>query len=182
MVPDRKLIDYLPPFMQVYREMATVMEAEQPEFDLLWSSSENALADQYIYDATENSVARWESMLGISPKGTDTLDERKFRILTRLNQELPYTVRKLMQVLTNLCGADGYSVEVNAAEYHVEVKLAMSNESNYSEVESILKKMLPANLTQHIQIMYNSHNTLKRFTHAQLSAYTHDQLRKEVFE
>jgi hypothetical protein len=182
MAIDRKLIDYLPPFMQVYREIATIMETEQPEIDLLWNSADDAFADQYILEATVNGVSRWEFMLGISPKGTDTLDERKFRILARLNQELPYTLRKLMQVLTNLCGEDGYSVEVNAAEYHVEVKLALSNESNYSEVESILKKMLPANLTSAIKIKYNSHKVLNQMSHAELAAFTHDDLRKEVFE
>ena len=181
MATDRKLINYLPPFMQVYREMATIMETEQTEVDRLWLEAENALADQFILEATENGVKRWESMLGISPKDTDTLDERKFRILTKLNQELPFTLRKLEQALTNLCGAGNYSVEITAEEYHIEVKLALTNENNYQEVVDILKKMVPANMTQYVQIMYNAHNVIARFTHGQLTAYTHDQLRNEVF-
>ena len=181
MATDRKLIDYLPLFMQDYREMAVIMETEQTEIDHLWVEAENALADQFILEATENGVKRWESMLGISPKDTDSLDERKFRILTKLNQELPYTLRKLEQALTNLCGVNGYSVEVQAAEYHIEVKLAVSNANNYSEVENVLNKMIPANMTQYVQIMYNSNNVLAQFTHEQLSAYTHEQLRNEVF-
>ena len=182
MATERKLINYLPLFMQGYFEMQKIMETEQVEIDRLWLEAENALADQFILEATENGVKRWESMLEISPKDTDTLDERKFRILTKLNQELPYTLRKLEQALTNLCGVDGYSVEVNAAEYHILVKLALSNEKNYSEVVSILKKMIPANMTQLVQIKYNSHNVLTQFTHAQMTAYTHEELRKEVFE
>ena len=182
MATDRKLINYLPLFMQEYFEMQKIMETEQVEIDRLWLEAENALADQFIMEATENGVKRWESMLGISPKDTDTLDERKFRILTKRNQELPYTLRKLEQALTNLCGADGYSIEVNATEYHIQVKLALTNVNNYSEVEKVLNKMIPANLTQFIQVMYNSNVILMNFTHAQLSAFTHDQLRKEVFE
>lgn len=180
MATDRKLIDYLPHFMQVYREMATIMETEQFEIDRLWMEAENALADQFLLEATENGVKRWESMLGISPKDTDTLDERRFRILTKLNQELPYTLRKLEQVLTNLCGKDGFFIEVTAAEYHIEVKLAVGNHSNYSEVENILKKMIPANLTHYIELMYNPHRILAQLTHAQLSTRTHEQLRNEV--
>ena len=182
MATDRKLINYLPQFMQEYLEMQKIMETEQVEIDLLWTAAENALADQFILDATERGVMRWESMLGVSPKDTDTLDERKFRILTLLNQELPYTLRKLEQALTNLCGADGYSVEVQAAEYHVVVKLALTNVNNYSEVEKVLNKMIPANMTQFIQIMYNKHSVLAQFTYAQLSAYTHEQLKSEVFD
>ena len=182
MVTNRKLIDYLPHFMQVYEEIAVIMGTEQTEIDRLWIEAENALADQFILEATENGVKRWESMLGVSPKDTDTLDERKFRILTKLNQELPYTLRKLEQVLTNLCGADGFSVDVKAAEYHIEVKLALTNKNNYQEVVNVLKKMVPANMTQWVQIMYNSHNVLKMFTHAELTAYKHEQLRNEVFQ
>ena len=182
MATDRKLINYLPLFMQEYLEMQKIMETEQVEIDRLWLEAENVLADQFILEATENGVKRWEATLGILPKDTDTLDERKFRILTKLNQELPYTLRKLEQALTNLCGVDGYHVELNAAQYRIEVKLALSNENNIGEVEKILKKMIPANMIQEINIMFNSHNTLMRFTNAQLSAYTHDQMRKDVFE
>lgn len=181
MVTDRKLIDYLPQFMQGYREMATIMETEQFEIDRLWLEAENALSDQFILEATENGVKRWESMLGISPKDTDTLDERKFRILTKLNQELPYTLRKLEQALTNLCGNGMFSVDVSAAEYHVEIKLGLVNKNSYQEVVDVLKKMIPANMTQWVQIMYNNHNVLTQFTHGKMTAYTHEQLRSEVF-
>lgn len=182
MATDRKLMNYLPLFMQEYFEMQKIMETEQVEIDRLWFECENALADQFILEATESGVRRWESMLGVSPKDTDSLDERKFRILTKLNQELPYTLRKLELALTNLCGADGYSVEMNATEYHIEVKLAVSNASNYQEVVDLLEKMIPANLTQFVKIMYNSNATISLMTHAQLAAYTHEQLKSEVFE
>ena len=74
-----------------------------------------------------------------------------------------------------------FSVEISAAEYHVEVKLGLENENNYQEIMDVLKKMIPANMTQRIQIMYNGNNVLTQFTHAELSAYTHEQLRSEVF-
>ena len=180
MATNRKLIDYLPHFMQGYRELATIMETEQVEIDRLWLEAENALADQFILEATENGVKRWESMLGISPKDTDTLDERKFSILTKLNAELPFTLRKLESTLSNLCGNDMFSVEIFAAEYHVEVKLGLKNEKNYQEVVNVLKKMIPANMTQYVQIMYNGNDILARFTHEELAAYTHKQLRNEV--
>lgn len=182
MATNRKLIHYLPLFMQDYIEMQNIMETEQVEIDHLWVEAENALADQFILEATESGVRRWESMLGVSPKDTDTLDERKFRILTKMNQELPYTMPKLEQALTNLCGADGYSIESKPAEYYITVKLALSNASNYSEVEKTLSRMVPANMIQSVQIMYTRHDTLSKFTHAELSAYTHENLRNEVFD
>lgn len=182
MVTDRKLINYLPQSLQENRELAAIMEAEQPEIDNLWNSAEQALTNQFVLEATEDGVKRWESMLDIPPKGTDTIDERKFRILTKMNQELPYTLRKLEHTLTNLCGIDGFSIKVFAVEHHIEVKLALGNHNSYSEVESILNKMIPANMTRNIELMYNSYNVWNEFTHTEMTTYTHERLRNEVLK
>lgn len=180
MATDRKLINYLPPIVQEFREMSHIMETEQVEIDSLNKEGENALADQFLSELTINGVKRWESMLGISPKDTDTLKERRFRILTKHNQDTPYTLRKLEQMLTNLCGVGGYFIELTPNDHHIEVKLAVGNHNNYSEVETILNKMIPANMTRHVELMHNPHRILSQLTHAQLSTLTHDQLRNEV--
>lgn len=177
---ERKLINYLPRFMQEYEETKKVMETEQVEIDTLWTAADNTLNNQFITDATEYGVKRWESMMKISPKGTDTLDERKFRILAELNQQLPYTFRQLEQMLTTMCGADGYSMTVKPNEYHIEVKLALINKNNYQDVENILAKVIPANMTQYVQIMYNTNAVVGQFTHENLKAYTYYQVRNEV--
>lgn len=180
MANKRLLIDYLPPYMQEYLEMQRIMDAEQPEFDLLWEVCENALADQFIWDTTEYGVMRWESMLDITPKDTDTLDERKFRIFVRLNQELPYTMTRLKEALTNLCGADGFAIDLQAKQYHIEIKLAIGHHSNYKEVADLLYTMIPANMTQYVKLMYNKNEMTSLYRHMDLAAYTHNQVRNEV--
>lgn len=177
---NRKLIDYLPQYVQGFVEMKEIMNTEQPEIDALWNATEAVFNDQFILDSTENGTSRWESVLGISPKDTDTLDERQFRILTRLNQELPYTMNRLKEVLTTLCGANGYSIVLVPDEYKLTIKLALSNVNNYGDVVEFVNKAIPANMISYIQIMYNANNFLSGYTHAELSAYTHKQLREDV--
>ena len=181
MAHDRFLIDYLPPFVQEHHEIKKMMEVEQPEVDELWGSCANALDDQFVHSATENGVKRWEKIMGITPKDTDTTDERKFRILSKMNQELPYTVAKLKESLTVLCGEGNFSINLQAEDYHIEIKLALANKNNYSDVVDLLTKMIPANLTQWVQIMYNNQTVIGQFTHSELAAYTHERLRNEVF-
>lgn len=180
MANDRYLLDYLPPYMQEYLEMKAILQAEQPEIDALWSSVETAFANQYIMDATEYGVKRWETMLHISPKATETLDERKFRILTRLNQKLPYTLVRLREMLTSLCGEDGFTIDLQADQYHITIKLGVGNHNNYQAVNELLANMIPANMTQAISILYNTHDALAEFTHQYLSQFTHEHIRKEV--
>ena len=180
MANDRFLIDYLPHYMQEYMEIKAIMQTEQPEIDALWSATEQAFADQYILDATEYGVTRWEHMLRISPKATDTLDERKFRILTRLNQELPYTLTRLKEMLTALCGADGFAINLQANRYHIEIGLAVGNHNNYGEVQKMLNTMIPANMTQYVSVMYNPHRIVGLLRHMDLATHTHENVRNEV--
>lgn len=177
---DRLLIDYLPPFMQEYKQMQEIMNSEQPEFDLAWETCDRTMLDLFIVSATETGIARWEKMLGITPKIADTLEERRFRILARINQELPYTMRKLEENLTLLVGKGNYVIDLQADKYHIEIKLALGNKNNYQEVVEVLKKMIPANLTQWVQIMWNTHKVLSPYPHKDLKQYTQIQLRNEV--
>ena len=182
MASDRLLIDYLPPFMQEYQEIQQIMGAEQPEVDSLWENCSKVLDDQFVLSATENGVKRWEKIVGITPKDTDAMDERKFRVLSKLNQELPYTLTRLNESLVVLCGEGNFSIDLQPEKYHIVVKLALSNENNYQDVVDLLKKIIPANLTQQVQIMYNEYKVIGQLTHAELNGYTHESLRKEVFE
>lgn len=178
---DRRMIDYIPHIIRDVREYKAIMnDAEQPEMVEIWNAFDNALNDQFILDATENGVSRWEKILGIIPKATLTLDERKFTILTRINEQLPFTITTLNEQLKSLCGADGYVVQLNANAYTLIVKVALVAVQNFTDVQQLLNRIVPANLIVQLSIIYNTHEVLRDFTHAGLSAYTHYQLRNEV--
>lgn len=176
----RELIHYLPPYMREYKEIKALMAGEQTGAEYAWNAADSVLQNQFVHDAQELGIRRYEQIYSIAPRGTDTLEERKFRVIAVMNQELPYTLRNLRSVLDTLCGYENYAVELRAKDYHIEVKLALVSKTSYGDCESAILKMIPANLTYHIQIMYNAHGVFRSFTHEKLSRYTHDQLRNEV--
>lgn len=177
---DRNLINYLPYFLRGVREYKCIMtDGEQPEINLLWKAIENTMKDQFISDATANGVQRWERILGIVPKGTLSLDERKFTILTKLNEKLPFTFTTLRERLETLCGEDNFSVVVDG--FSVIVRVALAAKNNLADVDDLLKRMIPANMVIDLSIKYNPHEDLRTYTHEQLNAYTHEELRNEVF-
>ena len=178
---DRNLIDYIPPFLRDVREYKAILEdAEQPEMVLIWDAAKNALNDQFIVDATENGISRWEKILGIIPKATLTLDERKFTILTKINEQLPFTITTLNERLTSLCGKDGYSLTLDNTNYTLDVKVALTAKNNFEDVNSLLQRIVPANLVVTLSLRYNQYETMAKLTHEQLKAYTHYGLRNEV--
>ena len=176
---DRKLIDYLPTFIQGYAEIGAIMDTEQVGVEKTWVNAENVMNDQFVFEATENGIKRWESILGIIPKATYTLDERRFNIIARLNEQLPYTMESLHIALRLLCGEGGYALNIDTDSYTLTVKLALENENNVESVIALLYKMIPANMERYVGV-FNTHLILNAFTHEQLSAYTHKQVREEV--
>lgn len=178
---NRNLIEYLPPFLREIKEYQAILTtADQPEIVLLWQAAENVFKDQFIMDATENGVSRWEKILGIVPKATHTLEERKFDILTRINEKLPFTITTLKEQLSTLCGADGYSVFLDNNKYLLKVQIALKAKNNFEAVNSLLKRIVPANMMILLSLKYNQNEVLSRYTHRQLQPFTHYQLRNEV--
>lgn len=177
---DRKLIDYLPFVVREYAEFQGIAGSEQPEFERAWDSSDDLLDNQFISTAGNMGLSRWEAILEITPKGTDTLEDRRFRILTRINEELPYTLPQLRNILETLCGEGNYSADVEEGTYQLLVKIGLAAKNNFNDVEALLDRVVPQNLIVTLLQLYNTHTDLGKYTHAQLAAYNHDQLRNEV--
>ena len=178
----RRLAEHLPPVLLTTCEFPLLCKAEQIEMDELASAAEGVLCDQFVTTATARGLARYEKIYGIVPQDTDTLDERRFRVLARINAQLPYTVRRLKQLLETLCGEDGYRMALSYGEYLLEVKVALTAKRNLSAVQELLREVVPANMVVSCTLLYNQHRTLARFTHTRLAAYTHRELREEVLD
>ena len=176
---DRKLIDYLPVFIQEYAEIKAIIDAEQVDVMKAWIDAENVMSDQFVREATENGVKRWESILKITPKATYTLDERKFNILARLNEQLPFTIKSLKKALESMCGEDGYTLKLDHNNYVLAIKLSLLNENNIEAIKQLLKRMVPANIITSVSL-FNTHSMVGGFTHEQLAQFTHKQVREEM--
>lgn len=177
----RQLLEYLPPVIRNVREYQAIMkDGEQAEVAALWDAVDAAFNDQFVNSATLNGVQRWENILGIQPKGTDSLDARKFRILSRLNEQLPYTLPVLKNMLQSLCGEDGYSIEVQNDLYTLKIKIALVAKSNFDDVDVLLKRVVPANMIIELELKYNTWETLKGFTWGYLKTKTWKEIKDEV--
>lgn len=176
----KKLQDYLPPILLKTYEFPLLCETEQPEIDRLHDAADAVLDAQFLSTAGEYAIQRYEKIFGVVPQDTDMLDERRFKVLTRINTQLPFSVRRLRQQLATLCGDDGYKLEVNGGVYTLTVKVALTAKRNQQAVEELLAGIVPANMVCTTSLLYNQHADLTRFTHAQLALLTHFEIREEV--
>ena len=177
---DRKLIDYLPPVLQQTREMQAVMEGEQPAVAGLWDAWKTVLDALFVRYANEQGLARWERMLGIRPRGTDSMEVRRVAVLARLNEQLPFTERTLRLMLDGVCGPGGYTLEVIYREYRVFVRVHLWEKRAMDEAAALLGRVVPANMVIDLGLRYNTHRMLRPRLHRMLRGTTHRALREEV--
>lgn len=171
---------YWPDVIKNAREFKQISDAENPEFNILQEESQNIMNDQFVLDSTINGVNRREKTFKIIPKTSETLDERKFRLLARMNEDIPFTVPNLHNQLKNLCGEDGYSLTILNNDFTVIVKVALVSKNNFNSVQELLERVIPQNMIIDCILMYNQHLTLANYTHNQLATMTHNFIRNEV--
>lgn len=175
----RSLMSYLPYVLRDYTEIQAILVGQQPELDQAWEAAETLLDNQFIVSAEGLGLSRWEKILGITPKGTDSFTDRRFRILARWNEELPYTIRQLRAILETLCGSGNYTAEM-AGEYTLSVKVGLAAKNNFADVQAMLERVTPQNLVLSVSQLYNTWNAAKKFTWNQAKAMTWKTIREEV--
>lgn len=176
------ILDYLPEVFKVVSEIQAHADAENPELRFLWEAVENAYNDQFLYTMGENGIKRWENMLGVTPLDTDTIEDRRFRIINRVNAQLPYTYRMLEYHLNQMCGTNGYTMSYDKNTWTLRIRVSLEKRNQYSEVLRLVTEMIPMNILLDYSLLYNSHKVLAAFTHKQLSANTHNELRNKVLK
>ena len=178
---NRHLIDYLPIVEKNIKEFDVIMTvAEDPEMSSAWNSANDLMNDQFIVDATENGVSRVEKILKIVPKANETLDSRKFTLLTRMSEQPPFTITALERQLKTLCGEGNYEVTRDVADKILYVRIALVAESNFNDVAVLLERIVPANMVIDLSLKYKQHEVITKYTHEDLQKFTHNQLRNEV--
>ncbi len=182
MLREIKLIDYLPPYIQNYKEIEEIMVTENPEMQLVADETEVIKNNQYILTCDEKGISRFEKLLNILVSKNDSLDARIKRVLVKWNDNIPYTYENLEVFLNSLCGDDGYFMYLFNDEYKLDVYIRLKVKEMYDDVVLLLDRVVPCNLGVNVIIDYNRHKLFKPFMHKELSKFTHRELREKIIE
>ena len=175
-------IKYLPELLQPIQDFQGLNDAYKAELKDLYEACAALFDDQFISTASETILAKWENHLGILPNATDTLDERRFRILAKLNDTPPYTERYLKNKLVELCSDGEFELEIDIPNYTVSVGVTLNSPANTDTIYAWLRELLPANLLLSVYQVLTRHYELVGLTHNDLSHYTHNQIKyREIF-
>lgn len=140
------LVSYLPPFLAEFKEIAVTLEAENPEFVLVWNAAERVLYNEFIETADEYGISRFEKILNILPSKEDTLESRRARVQARWFNTIPYTMKSFLAKLIALCGDSDFTVTKEYEKYKVEILTNLELFGQVEELERIIDSMIPCNM------------------------------------
>jgi len=176
------LISYLPEFMQNIKELQYIMLAENGSIEELFKKINTVFCNGFIETLDNYGCNKWEKILDIVPENNEEIESRRLKIKAALMKTLPYTMKRLNNILELLCGADNFRLDYGDEAFTLFVKVGLKAKNLHNYIEKLLYDITPANVVINCELLYNKHSYLKRLSHGGLSRYTHRQLRESYIE
>ena len=170
------LIGHLPLYLQQYREMQGIMNAEQPELQVLEDETEVVKDNMFILHTNEAGIERYEKMFGLVASKDDSLSNRQANVLTQYTNAVIYTLRGLTERLNVICGVDNYTLKLIPYKYIIEIELHPRIENLIGAVNSMLVDMIPANMLWTCIVKCNRHEMLSVYPIYLLEQFTHEEV------
>jgi hypothetical protein len=171
---------YWPRVIGDMRDFQEIARGENPEFATLWDAVTRFIQDCFVHTGTEWAIERWEKIFRLETYKTDTLEQRRARILAMITRQLPYTMRALRNMLEALLGAGNYTATVNPVTNTISVLVNVRIAHQMDDVRQLLDAVVPANLGIEIGSLYSTHERLAGYTHGELAAYTHKYIQEQL--
>ncbi len=140
------LARYLPGFLREVEELSQTARVEETELSRLYGRLDQTWSAGFIRSADLQGIKRWEALLGMKPYAGDTLEERRAAVLSRWNQQLPYSLARLKERLDAAVGAGSYELDVKYGSYELWLTLIDQTYRVMQETRDMTKTMIPANL------------------------------------
>lgn len=151
-IRDVQIERYYPDVDANAKEMKALAAAVDPELVDVWKALWKWMLNTFVLDIDEAGATRWEKMLQIRSSSTDTLEQRQNVILAKINAVLPYTYRRLQQILDMLCGVGTYEILLDYAACEFGLRV-LSGAKGIDRICGLLQPILPMNLNMFMEIV-----------------------------
>lgn len=174
------LMELLPPIYEKNSTMEELQSILSLKINSLASSFDETI-DECFVNTASSLLSRYEKIYGLKVDVSKSNSFRRERIKAKIIGV--GTVTKQMIIDTAASYSNG-EVEVieEPGNYSFKIKFVgtLGMPPNMADLTLTIEEIKPAHLTYTFEYVYNTNSVLKNHTHAQLSAYTHYQLRNEV--
>lgn len=100
----------------------------------------------FIDTLDEYGISRMEKIVGIVSDSNIDLETRRFNLLLKMSEKLPYTDETLEERLTSLCGAGNYSIQRDYDNYKIDITTSLEAGDTFESMCEALDNMIPCNM------------------------------------
>lgn len=142
-----KMKRYFPRFYDGYVEIDAIIDTEDKAFEEIGVNFRRAINNQFIKLADETGISAYEVLFDvIADPSTETLEERRDRLLNRVSVIPYYTTIFLRNRLDSLIGAGLYNLIIDYDNYTLYLESAAKNQLYYNEIAVLMSNIKPCNI------------------------------------
>ncbi|MCY7486052.1 putative phage tail protein [Paenibacillus alvei] len=134
---------------------------------------------QPIIDTVTYTIDRWERIFGITPDPQKPIEHRREQVKAKARGAGTVTKAHIKNVIEAYTNGEVEIIE-HPAEYRFEIKFVnkYGRPPRIEDVKAIIEQIKPAHLAYGFIFKYATHGDLRGKTHAELSKFTHVQIRE----
>lgn len=136
------IINHYPPVIRQIKEIQQIARAEDLEFEKLKAVTTQVIRNMFVYTADETGVKRFEKVFKITPKASQSLEDRKAYILSMMNRR-KMSLSELTAMLSNY--SEG--IELLNDFSNMEMIVTINTDAGSLEtLNNIIDEILPMNI------------------------------------
>lgn len=136
----------LPPYFQAIYEYQVLVDVEGAELETAKRSLEQIKKNLYVQTCDDSTLREYEQLLGIVREPGAAMEYRRRMILSRMNQQLPYSLPKLKEILDAALGRQWYGLEIRYGIYELELDVIDQSYQVLKNIQAMVEEIIPAHL------------------------------------
>lgn len=128
-------------------DIKKIYEINDPQIEELQVDSDQLDTDMFFDTMGEDTTEHWEGFLGLSPGQGDNLNTRRFRVKSKANERLPYSLRVFQRRLDALYGVGNYTLEINDDLDHIDLYINLEFAKAMNDAVELIETITPLNMT-----------------------------------
>ncbi len=137
---------YMTPVGRDNIDIQNVMDTETIEFQELWDALCDCFNNIFVKYMTEYGLTKWESIYQLHVRATDTIEDRRRRVLSAFMGTRPYTLKKFREILDTVYGKGAVIPVIDGDKYLCTFHLEGVKTSQLDELTDFIEEILPKNL------------------------------------
>lgn len=142
----KTLLEYLPPFLREYYEFKQLCKSGDIEVSSIDKAVDWNFDSAFISDCDATVLSKYERLLGIIPTSSQSLENRRNKVLLQWNTVASMTLSQFISKLQEYCGKDNIYVDTSREQFYQLVLWLNIHKVDVPIIKDFVDTWLPMNV------------------------------------